>query len=86
MRSSTSARPARLVAIASIVDKLQIDIVVLGLSTNTETPSLDTGKDDTNKLSEGGRVEGNDAIGAAAFCVLGVDAVAWDRRLCDATN
>jgi hypothetical protein len=86
MRSSAYTRSARLFAIAPIVDKFQIDIVVLRLSADTKTPGLNARKDDANKLSERGRVEGDNAVGAAAFCVLGVDAVARNRCLCDATN
>jgi hypothetical protein len=85
MRGSTVAGSGRLV-ITGVVDEFQIDIVVLRLSANTEAPSRDTGEDDANELSERRRVEGDNAISDAARGVLRVDAVARDRRLCNAAN
>ena len=78
VRSRTVAAPTCLFSIIVVVDELEIDVVVLGLSTNTEAPSLDAREDNANKLAKRCWVQGNHAIGAATLCVFGVDAVARD--------
>jgi hypothetical protein len=78
VRSRTVAATACLFPVIIVVDELQIDVVILGLSANTKASSLDTGENDANELAERCRVQRNDAIGTATLCVLGVDAVAWD--------
>jgi hypothetical protein len=60
--------------------------VVLGLATNTKPPRLNARKDDAHELAKGSWVEGDDAVRAAAFCIFGVYAIAWNRGLCGATN
>ena len=52
VRRSTSARSTRFVTITTIIDEFQVNIMILGFSTDTKAPSLDTRKDDTNKLSK----------------------------------
>jgi hypothetical protein len=84
--SGTVTAPTCLFTTVIVVDELEIDVVVLGLSADTEAPSLDTGEDDADELAKRCRIQGNDAIGAAAFCVLGVDAIARDRCLCNTAN
>lgn len=70
MCGGTVAGPTRILAFTLIIDKLKVDVVVLGLSANTEPPSLDSRKNNANELSERGRVEGDDAICTAALCIL----------------
>jgi hypothetical protein len=86
VRSRTVAAPTCLFTVIVVVDELKIDVVVLGLSANTEAPSLDTRENDANELAKRRRIQGDNAISTAALCVLGVDAVAWDRCLRDTTD
>lgn len=86
MSSGAVAAPTCLFATVIVVDELEIDVVVLGLSTNTKAPGLDAGENDANELAERCWVQGDNAIGATALCVLGVDAVARYRRLRNTTN
>ena len=86
MGGGASARSTRFFVVTAVVDKFQIDVVVLGLSADAEASGLDAGEDDANELSKRGRVEGNNTIGAAAFCVLGIHAVARDGCLCNAAH
>jgi hypothetical protein len=60
--------------------------VVLGLAADTQSSSLDARENDAYELAKRGRIEGNDAVGAAALGVLGVDAVARDGRFRDSAN
>jgi hypothetical protein len=76
--TGTVAATACLFTIIVVVDELQIDVVVLGLSANTEAPSLDTGENHADELAKRCRVQRDNAIGTAPLCVLGVDTVARD--------
>lgn len=76
MGSRAVAAPTCLFATVVVVDEFEIDVMVLGLSANTEAPGLDAGENDANELAKRCWVQGDNAIGAAALCVLGVDAVA----------
>jgi hypothetical protein len=71
-------RAPAVLSIVAVVDEGQIYVVVLGLAANTESPCLDTGKDDAHEFTKRGRIQRNDTVGATAFGILGVDAVAWD--------
>jgi hypothetical protein len=74
------------VFVVAVVDKGKVDVMVLGLATDTKSSSLDAWEDDAYEFAKGGRVEGNDTVGAAALGVLGIDAVARNGCLCGAAN
>ena len=86
MGSGAVAAPTCLFSTVVVVDEFEIDVMVLGLSANTEAPGLDAGENDANELAKRRRIQGDNAISTAALCVLGVDAVAWDRCLRDTTD
>lgn len=73
------AGAANFVAVATIVDEFQVNVVVLGLSTNAESPGLDAWENNADEFAEGRGVQRNNAICAASFRILGIDAVARYR-------
>jgi hypothetical protein len=52
MRCRANAWSASIFSILTVVDEGEIDVMVLRLSANTKTPSLDTWEDDADKLAE----------------------------------
>ena len=77
---------ANVLAVTAVVDEFQIDVMVLGLSTNTKAPSLDAWEDDSDELSKRGWIERDNTVGTTAFCIFRVDAIAGDGSFCKTAN
>lgn len=57
-------------------------VVVFGLSTDTESSSLDLGKHKPDKLAKGGRIEGLDSLVGTNANIAGVNPIPGDSDGC----
>ena len=56
--------------IVAFIVQRKIDVVVLALAAHTKPSSLNPWKDDSNKLTERRRIQGDDALGTTAVGIL----------------
>lgn len=67
-----------ILTILIIMDEGQIDVMVLGFTSNTEPSGLNIRKDDSDQFSKRGWVQGRDSFIPTTLCVASEDAIAAD--------
>lgn len=63
------------------LDDGQVDIVVFGLTPNTEAPGLDIGKDDADEFSKGSRIQNRYSLRSTLFCITAIHPVSSYRAI-----
>lgn len=79
-------RRLRVARVALVLDKRKVDVVILRLSTHSQSTSLESWEENAHQLSKASGIENGDSLRGAARRIVGVDATTRDRTLALGTN